>query len=76
MSSIPRELHAVQPPPDLDRVFSFAAFCKRIGVSPATGRRLLASGQGPRITWLSQRRMGIRERHFVEWLDRRAVDAA
>jgi hypothetical protein len=65
--------HAPQPPPDLDAVCSFRVWCRRIGVSEATGRRLLASGKGPRITWLSTRRMGVRERHHVEWLDARAA---
>jgi hypothetical protein len=64
---------AAQPPPDPDRVFTFAVFCRRVGISPATGRRLFASGRGPRVTWLSPRRMGIRERHFVEWLDANAA---
>jgi hypothetical protein len=61
---------------DLDRVNSFADWCARIGVSPATGRRLLASNAGPRVTRLSERRIGIRERDHVAWLDARAEHAA
>jgi hypothetical protein len=60
---------------DLDRVTPFAAWCKRVSISPATGRRLISSGKAPTITWLSERRMGIRERHHLEWLDKRANQA-
>jgi hypothetical protein len=59
-------------PTDLDRVMTFAQWCERIGVSPATGRRILKSGRGPKVTLLSERRMGIRERHHLEWLDAQA----
>jgi hypothetical protein len=61
---------------DLDRVNSFADWCERCGFSEATGRRILASGDGPTVTWLSTRRMGIRERHHLEWLDARAQRTA
>jgi hypothetical protein len=62
--------------PDLDRVTSFVEWCDRVNISPATGRRLIAAGKGPTITWLSERRMGIRERHHLEWLDARAKRTA
>jgi hypothetical protein len=58
---------------DLDRVNSFAEWCNRIGVSAATGRRLLASDRGPRVTQLSERRIGIRERDHLAWLDANAI---
>lgn len=61
---------------DLDRISSFSEWCKRAGISEATGRRILASGDGPTVTWLSARRMGIRERHYLEWLDKRTEKAA
>lgn len=57
---------------DLDRVMPFPAWCERCGFSEATGRRLIKAGRGPTVTWLSERRMGIRERHHREWLDARA----
>ena len=63
-------------PQDLDRVISFAEWCERVNISPATGRRLIAAGKGPTVTWLSERRMGIRERHHLEWLDRCAGQKA
>jgi predicted DNA-binding transcriptional regulator AlpA len=61
---------------DLDRVNSFAEWCARCGFSEPTGRRLIAAGNGPVVTWLSANRMGIRERHYREWLDKRATQAA
>jgi predicted DNA-binding transcriptional regulator AlpA len=57
---------------DPDRVMPLPAWCERCGFSEATGRRLIKTGQGPIVTWLSERRMGIRERHHREWLDARA----
>jgi len=61
---------------DLDRVLSFSEWCDLCGFSPATGRRVLASGEGPIVTSLSARRIGIRRRHNLEWLDKRASQAA
>ena len=61
---------------DLDRVSSFTDWCDRCGFSEATGRRIIAAGGGPTVTWLSTRRMGIRERHHLEWLDARAQRTA
>jgi predicted DNA-binding transcriptional regulator AlpA len=58
-------------PVDPDRVMPLIAWCNRCGFSEATGRRLIKTGQGPVVTWLSERRMGIRERHHREWLDSR-----
>jgi hypothetical protein len=55
------------------RVFSFNKFCELSGFSPRTGRRLLVSGDGPKVTKLSDRRIGIREDHYREWLDKRVV---
>jgi predicted DNA-binding transcriptional regulator AlpA len=55
------------------RVFSFNQFCQQCGFSPRTGRRLIESGDGPKITRLSDRRIGVREDHYQEWLDKRVV---
>jgi predicted DNA-binding transcriptional regulator AlpA len=57
---------------DLDRVDSFREWCRRCGFSEATGRRLLASGRGPRVVRLSERRIGIRERDHLAWLEIRS----
>jgi hypothetical protein len=72
----PTEPGPLERDADLDRVTSFLAWCQRIGVSPATGRRLLSSGEGPRITRLSERRIGVRERDHRAWLDARSETAA
>jgi hypothetical protein len=61
---------------DLDRVISFAEWCRRISVSAATGRRILASDEGPAVTRSSARRLGIRERDHLAWLDARREAAA
>jgi predicted DNA-binding transcriptional regulator AlpA len=60
---------------DPERVMSFSEWCKLCGFSEATGRRVLAEGKGPKVTWLSERRMGIRRRHHIEWLDEKAAAA-
>jgi hypothetical protein len=41
------------------RILSFLDWCWLNNISPATGRRILKSGQGPAITRLSTRRIGI-----------------
>jgi predicted DNA-binding transcriptional regulator AlpA len=60
---------------DLDRVISVKDWSKRIGVSPKTGWRLVWKNKGPKITRLSENRIGIRERDHVAWLDARRIDA-
>jgi predicted DNA-binding transcriptional regulator AlpA len=60
-------------PRELVRVLSFNKFCQLSGFSPRTGRRLIESGAGPKITRLSDRRIGVREDHYREWLDSRTV---
>ena len=46
------------PPPD-DGVMSFADWCEFNNISEPTGRRLIKSGDGPEVTRLSPRRIGI-----------------
>jgi hypothetical protein len=55
-----------------DRVLALADFCEIAGFSIATLRRLIKSGDGPTITWLSARRCGVRVRHGRAWLDARS----
>src|SRR5262245_30419905 len=55
------------------RVLSFAAWCSLNWISPATGRRLLRSGQGPTITRLSDRRIGITVGANMTWQASRAI---
>jgi predicted DNA-binding transcriptional regulator AlpA len=63
-----RDRAAVQRP---QRVFKFKEWCELNGFSQDTGFRLLRSGRGPKITQLSDRRIGIREDHNSEWQDAR-----
>jgi hypothetical protein len=55
-----------------DRVLTLSEFANLAGISPVTLRRRIAAGDGPIITKLSERRLGIRVRHAREWLDARA----
>jgi predicted DNA-binding transcriptional regulator AlpA len=70
------------PPPDYgspypvsladDRVLTLSEFVKIAGISLVTLRRMIAAHDGPIVTKLSERRLGIRVRHAREWLDARA----
>lgn len=46
-----------------------------LGVSYATLKRMLASGDGPKITRLTTRRIGIQDRHIEEWMQERVTAA-
>jgi hypothetical protein len=59
-----RERAALQHP---DKVWTFPAWCVLNGISESTGRRILQSGNGPKVVWLSTRRMGIRESDNRAW---------
>jgi predicted DNA-binding transcriptional regulator AlpA len=52
-----------------DRIMSFDEFCKLAGISIATLRRLVKAPQGPSVTRMSLRRVGIRVRDAKRWLD-------
>src|SRR5437764_14674167 len=58
--------------PDLDRVIPLTDWFRRIGLPTRSGRRLIASGAGPVITELTERRRGVRERDHVLGLRRAA----
>ena len=55
-----------------DQVLTLSEFARLAGVSLVTLRRRITAGDGPIITRLSQRRIGVRVRHGRAWLDRRA----
>jgi predicted DNA-binding transcriptional regulator AlpA len=59
--------------PITNRVMTFRQWCERCGFSTVTGWRIMKSGDGPKVTMMSPRRIGIREDHYVEWLDTRKV---
>jgi predicted DNA-binding transcriptional regulator AlpA len=55
-----------------DRVLTLSEFAEIAGISLVTLRRMIAAHNGPIVTKLSERRLGIRVRHAREWLDTRA----
>jgi hypothetical protein len=56
-----------------DRVLTLSEFAKIAGISLVTLRRMIAVHDGPIVTKLSERRLGIRLHHAREWLDARAI---
>lgn len=48
-------------------VLRFADACEAAGMSPATMRRLVKAGRGPRVVRLSERRIGIRRADLEAW---------
>ena len=57
------------------RVLSFRQWCELNGFSPSTGRRIINAGNGPIITQLSPRRIGITIRNNAAWQQSRARGA-
>ena len=49
------------------RHLTFREWCALKGISERTGRRILKSGNGPKVTQLSLNRISIREDHDAEW---------
>jgi predicted DNA-binding transcriptional regulator AlpA len=64
--------HQTVLPSNEDCVLTLSQFASNTGISLVTLRRLIARGEGPAVTKLSARRLGIRVRHAREWLDARA----
>jgi hypothetical protein len=58
------------------QVLSFRQWCALNGFSERTGRRLLKSGQGPIITGLSEKRIGVTVGNNRRWQESRARGAA
>jgi hypothetical protein len=56
---------------DLDKVTPLTDWFRRVGLPSRSGRRLIASGEGPVITELTERRKGVRERDHLAWLEAR-----
>jgi hypothetical protein len=59
---------------DLDRVTPLDAWFRRVGLPARSGHRLIANGEGPTITRLSERRPGVRERDHLAWLEARRAN--
>ena len=51
----PLEQHSIEG----DRVLTFAEWCALNKIGQRTGRRIIRSGNGPVVTQLSERRIGI-----------------
>jgi hypothetical protein len=50
-----------------DKVLSFRQWCEINGLAERTGRRVLASGNGPVVTQVSAKRMGVTVRNNRVW---------
>jgi hypothetical protein len=61
---------------DLDRVMTLEEYRRRRNISRYTEWAERKKGRGPILTRLSERKLGVRERHFREWLDRQALNPA
>ena len=67
-----RAKRKVSPPiPAGDFILSFKEWCRVNRFSERTGRRILASGHGPKTLQLSERRIGIREIDNAAWQESR-----
>jgi hypothetical protein len=55
------------------RVLSFNDWCYLNNISPATGRRILKSGKGPKVIRLSTRRIGITIAANAAWQTARST---
>jgi hypothetical protein len=60
----------------INRVRSFKDTAELLGISLPTLRRMITAGDGPTVTRLSERRLGIRDDHRIVWLDARSRQAA
>jgi hypothetical protein len=69
---MPTNLSARGGPPRAPlRVLTIKQWAAKNSLSERHARRILKSGHGPKVTWLSERRCGIREDHDLEWLESR-----
>ncbi len=59
-----------------ERVLTLGELAEIANVSITTIRRVCRGGDGPTVTQLSPRRLGVRVGHAREWLDRRAIRGA
>lgn len=55
------------------QIMTFREWCERNSFGSTTGWRIMKSGQGPKVTQISARRIGIREDHHAAWLKTRNV---
>jgi hypothetical protein len=57
---------------DDDAVLTFREWCALNGISPRTGRRILAGGNAPIVTQLSEKRIGVTRGNNRAWQASRA----
>ena len=63
--------HASDVLPDDHHVMNFSTWCKVSAIAPRTGRRILKSGEGPIITKLTDKMIGISLASHRAWLAKR-----
>jgi predicted DNA-binding transcriptional regulator AlpA len=56
---------------ELQRILSVKQWCALLGISLATGKRILRSGNGPKVVRISAKRIGIRLADHLRWLEAR-----
>jgi hypothetical protein len=66
-----RALDGPLSPDHPDQVLTFLEWCKLNRVSERTGRRILDAPDGPKVTTLSRRRVGITVRDNRAWQESR-----
>ena len=64
--------HSLQYSLDDDKVLTFAEWCELNRIGKRTGRRIICSGNGPVVTQLSERRIGITVGNNRRWQESRA----
>ena len=69
-----QRIFTLNAPPSLsdDQVLTFLEWCALNGISPRTGRRILAGPDPPTVTMLSPRRFGVTVRANRAWQHARA----
>jgi predicted DNA-binding transcriptional regulator AlpA len=60
---------------NINRIRSIRDAAGILGVSYATLKRMLASGEGPKVTKLTTRRIGIQDQHIQQWMQARVTAA-
>jgi hypothetical protein len=58
--------------PDDNHVLTFTEWCRLVSISPRQGRRIITGNNGPTVTQISDRRIGITRRNHRLWLASRA----
>jgi predicted DNA-binding transcriptional regulator AlpA len=56
---------------DADRVLSYGEFCALVGISEREMRRMIVDGRGPKLTMITERRIGVTRGNLRKWLERR-----